>query len=298
MFKLPLGVAKGRRGRFHAAFKHPGHHGKPWWLDCFINRATTTTPMNILEFGQKLRPDAERLHINVDKRYEIILIAYNLSCDDLFRGGGQEGLAADIDLIGHCIFSNCGRIKKEGEYFRCVLVLIFQERLRCDLKIAKSIADQGFGKYEQILKEQIPMNANDSEYEFLIKEAADLGVERSRAESIIWVARESLIRFFNYGEHKDLEKIGFHIDKIAMPFTDVCMTPAECRFCCKAVSYLIYEDHGRERQHAEDISGFMAQRAVQLFDAKKSQSGKGCLFFFVFIGIFPLGGFAVRHFLV
>ena len=28
MFRLPLGVAKGRRGRFHAAFKHPGHLGK------------------------------------------------------------------------------------------------------------------------------------------------------------------------------------------------------------------------------------------------------------------------------
>lgn len=32
MFRLPLGVAKGRRGRLRAACKHPGHLGKPRWL--------------------------------------------------------------------------------------------------------------------------------------------------------------------------------------------------------------------------------------------------------------------------
>jgi len=31
----PTGAAKGRRGRFHAAFKHPGHLGKLRWLVCF-----------------------------------------------------------------------------------------------------------------------------------------------------------------------------------------------------------------------------------------------------------------------
>jgi hypothetical protein len=39
MFRLPLGVAKGRRGRFHAAFKHPGHQGNPWWLVLFLAEA-------------------------------------------------------------------------------------------------------------------------------------------------------------------------------------------------------------------------------------------------------------------
>ena len=121
-----------------------------------------------------------------------------------------------------------------------------------------------------------------------------MGVERPRAESIVWVVRESVFRFFEYGEHKDIEKIGVHIDKIAMPFTDVCKTPAECRFFCKAVAYLIYEDHGRERQHAEDISNFVAQRAAQLFEAKKSQSGKGCLVILGVIGILPLGFYAGR----
>jgi uncharacterized delta-60 repeat protein len=35
MFRLPLGVAKGRRGRLCAASQHPGHLGKPGWLVLF-----------------------------------------------------------------------------------------------------------------------------------------------------------------------------------------------------------------------------------------------------------------------
>lgn len=35
MFRLPLGAAKGRRGRLRAASQHPGHLGQPWWLVLF-----------------------------------------------------------------------------------------------------------------------------------------------------------------------------------------------------------------------------------------------------------------------
>lgn len=259
----------------------------------FLNHTATTPHMDILEFDKKLRPDAERLHINVDRRHEIIWSAYNFVCDDTFKVTGLNG---DIDLIGDSIFSNCGRIRKEAEYFRRVLVLMFQKRCNFDVNIAESIANKGFEKYEQVLKERIPNHASDSEYECLIEDAEELGIDRPRAESLIGVVRQSLMRFFESRAHDDISKVGKDIDKIAMPFTDTCTTPAECKFFSEAVAYLAYENHGREHQFAEELSSFTAQRAVQLFQVKKSQNG-GCLAVLGVIGILPLGAYAVTHFL-
>lgn len=48
MFRLSIGVAKGRRGRFHAAFKHPGHLGKLRWLVLFQNEAQRMNQAKII----------------------------------------------------------------------------------------------------------------------------------------------------------------------------------------------------------------------------------------------------------
>lgn len=250
--------------------------------------------MATLELEKKLRPDAERLKINVDRRDAIIMDAYDLYCDELLKGGG---LIRDIDLIGERIFGECGRIRKEAEFYKCVIFQIYYTCGQADLKLAEHIATKGYLKYEQILKELLPVHANDSEYECLIEDAEEMGLDRSKAEAIISVVRSSLAMFFHHGDQADFQKIGFHIDKIAMPFTDTCANPAEAKFFINAVEYLVYEDYGREREYAEKIAKFAGHRGVHLSQVKKEQSGKGCFVVLGFLGIASLGVYAAHHFL-
>ena len=49
MFKLPLGEAKGCRGRLCAAFKHPGHPERSGWLVYFLPEY----PMNTLKLATR-----------------------------------------------------------------------------------------------------------------------------------------------------------------------------------------------------------------------------------------------------
>ena len=56
----PSGVAKGRRGRLCAAFKHPGHLGKPRWLDLFLNTIPMNAKKRILTLDPELVADVRR----------------------------------------------------------------------------------------------------------------------------------------------------------------------------------------------------------------------------------------------